>query len=261
MSATNTTTNYNLPIFIETDKPAWLVDFNGAMRAIDAQMKTNADAIATKSPILTFNDTAEIDFTKSGDIITANLASGVSDKVGRALVTPIAPPAAEQLVAINTTGAQDALAIGTGLELSNNTLSAIDLNLTDTGTAQLTLTGGAGSISTSMLQYAFNSDHTVGKLYGAININSVSTNTNYTINTNLTVSAPDAAYDIIVVMQGYLGLGPVQGIFNPTIHIDTSGSVSITFSTYYLGSGNAYIRAFPCLLFFSNFGDTPIING
>ena len=124
MSATNTTTNYNLPIFIETDKPAWLVDFNGAMRAIDAQMKTNADAIATKSPILTFNDTAEIDFTKSGDIVTANLASGVSDKVGRALVTPISAPASEQLVAINTNGAQDALEIGSGLKIESNTLKA-----------------------------------------------------------------------------------------------------------------------------------------
>lgn len=39
MSATNATTNYNFPIFIGTDKPAWLVDWNSAMSAIDAAIK------------------------------------------------------------------------------------------------------------------------------------------------------------------------------------------------------------------------------
>ena len=36
MSATNSTANINLPLFIGTDKPAWLTDWNGAMNAIDA---------------------------------------------------------------------------------------------------------------------------------------------------------------------------------------------------------------------------------
>lgn len=39
MSATNATTNYNFPLFIGTDKPAWLVDWNSAMSAIDAAIK------------------------------------------------------------------------------------------------------------------------------------------------------------------------------------------------------------------------------
>lgn len=36
MSATNSTPTINLPVFIGTDKPAWLVDWNGAMNAIDS---------------------------------------------------------------------------------------------------------------------------------------------------------------------------------------------------------------------------------
>lgn len=44
MAHTNETTNYELPIFIDTDKPSWLNDFNGAMTDIDTQMKANADA-------------------------------------------------------------------------------------------------------------------------------------------------------------------------------------------------------------------------
>ena len=36
MSATNATPIINLPLFIGTDKPAWLTDWNGAMNTIDA---------------------------------------------------------------------------------------------------------------------------------------------------------------------------------------------------------------------------------
>ena len=39
MSATDKTTNYELPIFITTDVPSWLTDFNGAMNKIDASVK------------------------------------------------------------------------------------------------------------------------------------------------------------------------------------------------------------------------------
>ncbi len=39
MSATQKTTNYQLPIFVETDIPSWLTDFNGAMNKIDEAIK------------------------------------------------------------------------------------------------------------------------------------------------------------------------------------------------------------------------------
>lgn len=47
MSHTNSTTNYSLPQFVTTDKPAWLTDINGAFSSIDTGMhnaKTTADA-------------------------------------------------------------------------------------------------------------------------------------------------------------------------------------------------------------------------
>lgn len=40
MSATNATPTIGLPLFIGTDKPAWLVDFNGAMNTIDGAIAT-----------------------------------------------------------------------------------------------------------------------------------------------------------------------------------------------------------------------------
>lgn len=40
MSATNSTPTISLPLFIGTDKPAWLTDWNGSMNAIDSAIAT-----------------------------------------------------------------------------------------------------------------------------------------------------------------------------------------------------------------------------
>lgn len=47
MTATNHTKNYNLSQFAGTDRPTWLGDYNGDMAKIDAQLKQNADDIAS----------------------------------------------------------------------------------------------------------------------------------------------------------------------------------------------------------------------
>lgn len=46
MSHTNSTTNYELPQFLGTDKPSWLGDVNQAYADIDTQMKLNETAAA-----------------------------------------------------------------------------------------------------------------------------------------------------------------------------------------------------------------------
>ena len=255
MSATNTTTNYSLPIFIETDKPAWLVDFNGAMRAIDAQMKVNADAIATKSPILSFNDTAEIDFTKSGDIITANLASGVSDKVGRALVTPISAPASDQLVGINTSGSQEALDIGSGLFNDNGTLKAIDLNLDDNGTSTPSGFPSGVTLSSGYVSYAFNSDRSIGKVYGTFSLRKSSSGDINTaeIDTGIVIPAPDSDYDIFPI--GIVMTGGTYHFSTLGMRIKTNGHIYLTSSIW--GNLTAYYYIMPCVYFFKDFGDVP----
>lgn len=43
-NATNATPNYGLPLFVATDKPAWLVDWNNTMSALDTALKAIADA-------------------------------------------------------------------------------------------------------------------------------------------------------------------------------------------------------------------------
>lgn len=49
MAHTNSTANYELSQFLGTDKPAWLVDYNGDMLKIDTALKNNADAASTNA--------------------------------------------------------------------------------------------------------------------------------------------------------------------------------------------------------------------
>lgn len=80
MTATNHTENYNLSQFVGTDRPTWLKDYNGDMAKIDAQMKQNADDIASAvaGGITTVAHTA--DLTGNG---TAGSPLGVADTVAK----------------------------------------------------------------------------------------------------------------------------------------------------------------------------------
>ena len=255
MSATNTTTNYNLPIFIGSDKPSWLADFNGAMNAIDTQMKTNADAIATKSPILTFNDTTDIELDKTGNIVTATLASGVSDKVGRSLVKPLSAPANDQLVGIDTNGDQSALDIGSGLIVDSNTLKAVDLNLSDITKLTSIATGQTGVTATSCnITAAFNADKSIMKFYGRIIFNNTSSNSYFlNIDTGITVPAPDEEWNIdpagLAFKLNAYAFGQCFIVFHTNGHIYIRVNVSNNAQTY------AYF--WPCVYFLTDFGDTP----
>lgn len=72
MAHSNSTTNYALPQFIGSDKPAWLTDVNSAMSAIDTQMKANATAAATADSKATTADTKATNAaTAAGNAATA----------------------------------------------------------------------------------------------------------------------------------------------------------------------------------------------
>ena len=45
MSASKSTTNYKLPVFVDSDIPQWLTDFNGAMEKIYTTIKQVSDSI------------------------------------------------------------------------------------------------------------------------------------------------------------------------------------------------------------------------
>ena len=70
MGHTNATTNYSLPQFVSSDKPAWLTDINGAFSDLDTAVKAAKDA----------GDNAQSDATQAlsdagGAATTANTAN------------------------------------------------------------------------------------------------------------------------------------------------------------------------------------------
>lgn len=75
MSATNSTPNYSLPVFLATDKPAWLTDWNGAMNAIDTAIHA-AQAAADAAQVTASTATADIaTINTSLATITGNITS------------------------------------------------------------------------------------------------------------------------------------------------------------------------------------------
>jgi hypothetical protein len=106
MSFTNKTPNYNLPQWLGTDKPSWLVDVNGAFSAIDTAIKNAADsgsgADATAKAAL---ETAQTAQNTANDALTqADEANTKSDNA-------------------NTTAGNAQTAAGTALTNSNSALN------------------------------------------------------------------------------------------------------------------------------------------
>lgn len=113
MTATNHTSNYGLSQFNPTDRPTWLKDYNGDMAKIDAQLKRNADDIASAAGggLTTVAHTADLTGTGtsssplgvaatiartsqipdvSGFATTSALTSGLAGKVNKTATQPTA---------------------------------------------------------------------------------------------------------------------------------------------------------------------------
>ena len=73
MTATNKTTVYELPVFIPTDKPTWLGDFNGAMNSIEAGLVDAKNSSTTV--IQTANTALNIANDAKADVAAATSAS------------------------------------------------------------------------------------------------------------------------------------------------------------------------------------------
>lgn len=128
MSATNHTLNYELSQFLGTDKPAWLVDYNGDMAKIDAGMKENADNISSAtSQAGSASDKADQALDSVSTLNTQiNGASGIASDLSTlqgtmntvtALIGNGVPTTQDKTIigAINEINAE----IGTGVDASN----------------------------------------------------------------------------------------------------------------------------------------------
>lgn len=264
MSHTNSTTNYNLPQFIGTDKPAWLTDINGAFSSIDTAIKSA-------------KDTAD---TAAGDATTANTAIGTLANLNTTEKTNLVGAINEVNTAAgtaqNTANAAGGTASQTATDLSN---FINKFNITaSTSTANVQITRGS---ITSQPKLSQNSDGSMFKFYGMLQINAFSS-----------TSGAALPFDSIPGMTGYRGYATgcylstapetaytINGACEYTKHnendtqvqsrtvkdiaVGTDGQIYIaptlsSSSTDTWGSG-CFLRWYfpPCLYFNVNFGDLP----
>ena len=248
MASTNKTTNYDLSQYIGSDKPTYLSDYNGDMYKIDAQMKVNADNIATAiSSASTATSTANsANTTAQTALSTAESASttatSASTTAGNAQST------ANSALATATTAQSSINGLDTRVTTLESDISKFNLT---TFTNVLTSSATNGSITESTIKMALNSDNSIFKFYGSCVFTFTNSWTTATLSFE-TALRPSEAYTIEACGMA-LSTTNVNAFTKLNMTINTNGIASVTFST---GDPKAYRIWFPpCLYFNSNFGD------
>ena len=241
MASTNKTTNYELSQFLGSDKPAWLSDYNSDMNKIDTQMKANADAATAAG------GTASSAATAIGDL--TNLSTTVKTSV----VAAINEVDSNADTAQNT--ANNAVATGTSNTAKINALDSY-LNLNNFTTATVSASGGTTS---STVNCASNSDGSLGKIYGNINVTSTTSTTVLTFDTPL---RPNTALTINGIATRAWSDNPSNpstfscpSVTSVSIATDGVATITITGST---NGRQSRICLMACLIFAKSFGDIPI---
>lgn len=267
MSHTNSTTNYNLPQFIGTDKPAWLGDINPAMTAIDTAIKTAKDA----------GDTADGKATQAQSEVDAleGTVSTLNTTVGTLSTTVTAQGGDINTNAIN-------------IQRNANAIEAVadHFNLTDFTTADMTDKKSLSALSSYVdfnglsLTLAQNDDGSIFKFYGLLNIaRGASTTANfsktavpgltgyYGIPTGLYLkSAPSSAF---VIQGGAMNVAGTShtsivpsAIWNLEYSVGSDGQIYLYTSTnpieYFAGQSSWRTFYWACLYFAKDFGDDVI---
>ena len=263
MSHTNSTSNYNLPQFVGTDKPAWLGDINPAMSAIDTAIKNASDSATTANTGTTANTTAIGTLANLTTTAKSDLVSAINEVDGDLSTT-------NTQVGLNTTAIGDLSTSVSGVQSSLNTFMQ-KFNLND-------ITNGTGNFADFTL--AQNSDGSIFKFYGSLQIGGASAVTltgitavpglsgKYGYDTGLVLNtAPSEAYMIKTCglrMDNDTTNGKTFASQPSTfgIAVGTNGHVYVYIRDTQSNTGssaNYYSRwyVWPCLYFNTSFGDIP----
>jgi hypothetical protein len=237
------------------------------MFKIDAQMKENADDIATAvSSIETITTTATTALTTAQSAeTTANSANttaqSASTTAGNAQSTAnsaLATATSAQTTA-NTALTDSATAQTTANQVATNLSDFVDymtftqfdnIPVSDITFTNCTATG-------SGIYVATNDDGTIGKIYGRIGVTGTNSSApSFSFPSKLRPSANINITTIGVVITNP-GANSRQDFVD--LSIDTNGVVTITsnFAGGVISGGTHRFGIFPCVLFMSDFGDQP----
>ena len=252
MASTNKTTNLELSQYIGTDKPTYLGDYNSDMLKIDTASGTLGNAIQTVA----------------GNLQTTNSNIGTLSSLQTTDKTSIVNAVNE----VNTNTGTNSTNIGTlsNLTTTNKTtvVNAINevntnlknINLTTFNTfSDSQMTASHGSVNHgSSITVATNSDGSLAKIYGSIVLY---TGTGITADAYVSIqSALRPAQDITISCLGTLAVyttGGINSVKNADITIKTTGEIRFLLP---VSNDINILRSvyYPCLLFVTDFGDTPV---
>lgn len=259
MSSTNKTTNYDLSQYIGSDKPTYLSDYNGDMYKIDAQMKVNADNVATAiSSASTATSTANT-AVSTANSASADASSALSTANSASTTAGNAQSTANSALSTATTAQTTA-------NSANSKADAIasKLNLTSFETIEytsMTKTGG-GTLTGGTVYTAVNGDGSIGKVYGQVDVKTNGSSGNVTIPTqlrpkdsggqatNLTING----LCIRVITEG----ASVKNLNNISVSIDSNGDVKVGYISTSGTAENVRFMFMACVLFLTPFNDQPI---
>lgn len=252
MGATNSTINYSLPVFVPTDKPAWLVDWNGAMTAIDTAIKvaqTTADSATTdiggiEADIITINNSlTTINSAVSQLRLDTNANTGSINTIN-------------ELIGNGTPTTTDKTLIGAINELNSK---VYDFDLSDSHSGTIT-TSASGASAGGDVRSLLNSAGDIGKIYGGVVIygTTVSLSDGLTLAhiEDLGLPTITTAYDIFLGNASGRNASSNEPAFIPiNMHFNTDGSVDLKVTTY-TGSINLLSIPLPgCIYFLKDMGD------
>lgn len=161
MSASGKTTNYELGIYVGTDITDWLGTFNGNMNKIDAQMKVNANGVASANQTAGEANSTATEASEKADSLEVNVNKNGSD------IKTLQNTVKSQDTAIknNTNAANKAQQTANTAQSSANTANEGVNNIQQWKTVQLTVGVGSGTVYLS-----YNTTLKLFNIYGRVNI-------------------------------------------------------------------------------------------
>ena len=251
MASTNKTTHYELSQYLGTDKPTYLVDYNGDMSKIDtgiynakSEADTNATSIGTLSNLTTDSKT--------------NLVGAINEVDGHCDTNASNIATNTLNISTNTTNiGTNTTNIGTLTNLQTTTktdlVSAVNevlnkLNFTSFESYDKDDMSASGcTITNGTITVAKNSDGSVCKVYGTLVVTKTQATATITI-PNVGI-IPD---EEIVVSPCGIESGSIPSSTN--VKFNLNGSITLT--TYGNATGsNINSKWFPFIIFVKNFGD------
>lgn len=264
-ASTNSTTHYNLSQYIATDKPTYLVDYNGDMLKIDtaiynamSKANDNETHIGTMNNL---NTTEKSNLVGAINEVNTQVGTNTSDIAQNTLDISANSTKIGTLADLSTTYKTNIVgAINEVKAEANTNRDNIDkFNLThfDTYSDSDFTKSNITSMNAQGFTVATNEDGSIFKVYGQIVCQKGSGNASVSIQTRI---RPTSNLTIAFSGMSFWEYSNANFQRGSSFSIDTNGILTIEINSFGSDPTQETIRKiyFPCLYFAKDFGDTPV---